>query len=145
MLDQKTRDIVKSTVPVLKERGVEITKEFYKNLFAEHPEIKSMFDMGKQKSGEQPKALAMAVLAAAQNIDNLEVMLPAVKKIGQVHVNTKVKPEHYPIVGEGLLKAIKIVLGDAATDEIMEAWEKAYGEIAKVFIDVEAKMYEENK
>ena len=31
--------------------------------------------MDKQASGEQPKALAMAVLAAAQNIDNLEAIL----------------------------------------------------------------------
>ena len=33
MLDQKTIDIIKSTVPVLKEHGVEITTTFYKNMF----------------------------------------------------------------------------------------------------------------
>ena len=32
MLDQKTIEIVKSTVPALKEHGVEITKTFYKNI-----------------------------------------------------------------------------------------------------------------
>ena len=30
MLDQKTIDIIKSTVPVLKSNGLEITKTFYK-------------------------------------------------------------------------------------------------------------------
>lgn len=145
MLDQKTRDIVKSTVPALREHGVEITTVFYNDMFERYPEVKEMFNMGKQKSGEQPKALAMAVLGAAQNIDNLEAMLPAVKKIGQTHVNTKVKPEHYPIVGECLLKAIKTVLGDGATDEVLEAWGKAYGEIANVFIGVEADMYKNQK
>ena len=72
MLSQNTIDIIKSTVPALREHGVEITTAFYKRMFANHPEIKSMFNMDKQKSGEQPKALAMAVLAAAQNIDNLQ-------------------------------------------------------------------------
>ena len=141
MLSQKTIDIVKSTVPVLKEHGLEITKTFYKTMFANNPEVKEMFNMDNQKSGSQPKALAMTILAAAQNIDNLEVLLPAVKKIGQVHVNTNVKPEHYPIVGQNLLIAIKEVLGDAATDEVLSAWGEAYGVIAQVFIDVEKDIY----
>lgn len=142
MLNQKTIDIVKSTVPALREHGMEITTTFYKIMFANNPEVKEMFNMDKQESGAQPKALAMTVLAAAQNIDNLEALLPAVKKIGQVHVNTNVKPEHYPIVGENLLLAIKEVLGDSATDEVLEAWGEAYGVIAKVFIDVEKDIYE---
>ena len=100
-----------------------------------------MFNMDKQESGEQPKALAMTVLAAAQNIDNLEAILPAVKKIGNVHVNSNVKPEHYPIVGKNLLLAIKEVLGDAATEEVLNAWAEAYEVIAKVFIEVEKDMY----
>ena len=40
MLDQKTIDIIKSTVPVLKEHGLEITTTFYKNMFANNPEVK---------------------------------------------------------------------------------------------------------
>ena len=52
----------------LKEHGVEITTTFYKRMFENNPEVKAMFNMAKQESGEQPKALAMAVLAAAQNI-----------------------------------------------------------------------------
>lgn len=141
MLDTRTKDIIKSTVPALKEHGLEITTVFYKTMFENNPEVKEMFNMNKQESLEQPKALAMTVLAAAENIDNLEVLLPAVKKIGQIHVNASVKAEHYPIVGENLLKAIKIVLGDAATDEILEAWGKAYEVIARIFIDVEKEIY----
>ncbi|MEG0857338.1 MAG: globin domain-containing protein [Terrisporobacter sp.] len=144
MLSQNTIDIVKSTVPVLKEHGLEITKTFYKIMFENNPEVKGMFNMDKQNSGEQPKALAMTVLAAAQNIDNLGVLLPAVKKIGKIHVNTNVKPEHYPIVGKNLLLAIKEVLGDAATDEVLNAWGEAYEVIAQVFIDVEKDLYLES-
>ena len=97
--------------------------------------------MAKQESGEQPKALAMTILAAAQNIDNLEALLPAVKKIAGAHVNSKVKAEHYPIIGKNLLEAIKEVLGDAATEEVINAWGEAYEVIAKVFIDIEKEMY----
>ena len=132
MLNQNTIDIIKSTVPVLKEHGVEITTTFYKRMFENNPEVKAMFNMAKQESGEQPKALAMAVLAAAQNIDNLEAILPAVQKMCKAHVNANVKPEHYPIVGENLLAAIK---------EVLNAWAEAYEVIAKVFIQIEKDMY----
>ena len=141
MLSSKTIEIIKSTVPALKEHGLEITTTFYKTMFENHPEVKEMFNMDKQESLAQPKALAMTVLAAAENIDRLEVLLPAVKKIGQVHVNSNVKPEHYPIVGKNLLIAIKEVLGDNATEEVIEAWSEAYDVIAKVFIDVETDIY----
>ena len=141
MLNQKTIDIIKSTVPVLKEHGLEITKTFYKTMFANNPEVKEMFNMDKQESGEQPKALAMTVLAAAQNIDNLEAILPTVKKIGSVHVNSYVRPEHYPRLGKNLLLAIKEVLGDAATEEVLNAWAEAYEVIAKVFVEVEKDIY----
>ncbi len=141
MLDQKTIDIIKSTVPVLKTHGVEITTTFYKNMFEQNPEVKSLFNMDRQASGEQPKALAMSILAAAQNIDNLSAIMPVVNKIGVMHCNSNVMPEHYPIVGKHLLGAIKEVLGDAATDEIIDAWAKTYEVLAEVFIGAEKDIY----
>ncbi|WP_024615335.1 globin domain-containing protein [Clostridium sp. Ade.TY] len=141
MLDQQTINIIKSTVPSLKEHGLEITTTFYKNMFENNPEVKPLFNMDRQKSGKQPKALAMTILAAAENIDNLEVLLPVVQKIGEKHCNANIKKEHYPIVGENLLRAIKDVLGDTATAEVLEAWGQAYGVIAKIFIDVEKDIY----
>ena len=145
MLDAKTIEIIKSTVPVLQEKGVEITKHFYKVMFENNPEVKPMFDMQKQESGAHPIALANAILAAAKNIDNLEAILPAVKSIGERHVEVGVLAKHYPIVGKNLLIAIKDMLGDAATDEIMEAWEKTYNALAEVFINVEQDIYNSKK
>lgn len=145
MLDQKTIDIIKSTVPALKEHGLEITTTFYKNMFKNNPEVKPLFNMDKQESLEQPKALAMSILASAQNIDNLPAIMPVVNKIANIHCNVNVKPEHYPIVGKNLLIAIKEVLGDAATDEIIEAWGKTYEVLAEVFINKEKELYETRK
>jgi nitric oxide dioxygenase len=140
-LSQKTIDIVKSTVPVLEEHGVTITSTFYKNMFGNHPELLHIFNHANQSRGRQQTALANMVLAAAKNIGQLERVLPAVVQVGHKHRSLGVKPEHYPIVGEHLLGAIKEVLGDAATDEIINAWAEAYGAIAQAFIDIEADMY----
>lgn len=143
MLDIQTKELVKSTIPALKSQGEDITKVFYRELFTRYPQAKGMFDMQKQKDGSQPKALAMAVLNAAKNIDNLEKIRPSIESIGKTHVRLNVKPEHYPLVGECLLVAIKEVLG--ASDEVLEAWGKAYGEIAEFYIDIEKKIYQEQK
>ena len=46
-----------------------------------------------------------------------------------------------PIVGKHLLGAIKEVLGDDATEAIINAWAKTYNVIAEVFINNEKEMY----
>ncbi|WMT42576.1 NO-inducible flavohemoprotein [Paenibacillus sp. D2_2] len=142
MLDAKTIEIIKSTVPVLEVHGQTITRKFYETMFKNHPELLNVFNHANQRQGKQPTALANTVYAAAAHIDRLEEILPVVKGIAQKHRALGILPEQYPIVGENLLAAIKMVLGDAATDEIIEAWGKAYGVIADVFISVEAEMYQ---
>ena len=142
-LDARTIEVVKSTVPVLAQHGEAITKRFYEMMFSNHPELLNVFNHANQKQGKQPRALANTVYAAAQYIDNLEAIVPVVKQIAHKHRSLEIKAEQYPIVGKHLLLAIKDVLGDAATDEIIDAWGKAYGVIADVFIQVEKEMYEE--
>ncbi|WP_256759375.1 NO-inducible flavohemoprotein [Cohnella sp. WQ 127256] len=141
MLSHKSIAIIKSTVPVLEVHGTAITKRFYEMLFSQHPELLNIFNHANQKQGKQQTALANVVYAAAANIDKLESILPVVRQIAHKHRSLGVKPEHYPIVGQYLLAAIKDVLGDAATEEIIQAWAEAYGVIADVFISVEAEMY----
>ena len=143
LLNQKQIEIVKSTVPVLEQHGEKITTRFYQLMFGNHPELLNIFNHANQKQGRQQRALASAVYAAAMYIDNLEAILPVVKQISQKHRSLGIKPEHYPIVGKHLLLAIKDVLGEAATDDIMNAWAEAYGVIADAFISVEKAMYDE--
>src|SRR3546814_20700024 len=68
-----------------------------------------------------------------------------VERITQKHVGLQILPEHYPYVGEALLGAIKAVLGDAATDEILAAWGEAYWFLANILIAREARVYGEQK
>lgn len=114
-------------------------------MFAAHPELLNIFNHANQAQGRQQAALANTVYAAAVHIDNLENILPAVVQIAHKHVSLGIKAEHYPIVGQHLLEAIKEVLGDAATDDILGAWAEAYSVIADAFISVEANMYKESR
>ena len=135
--------IVKSTAPALQKHGLAITTAMYARLF-ENPEIEAMFDRAAQVSGEQPQRLAGAILAYAKNIDKLENLGPAVQTMVARHVDTGVKPEHYPHVAAALLPAIRDVLGaEVATDEVLAAWGEAYWMLADILIAAEAQAYED--
>lgn len=60
----------------------------------------------------QAQALANAVFAYAANADNLGVLGDAVAMMVHKHVSFDVKAEHYTIVGECLLAALKVSLID---------------------------------
>lgn len=142
MLTEKEKAIIKETVPVLQDKGTEITSFFYKRMFNEHPELKNMFNQTNQKRGLQSTALAQSVLAAALNIEDLTRILPVVKEIAYKHCALQVPPAGYDIVGENLIAAIEHVLSLENDNPIVQTWTKAYGEIANVFIAVEKEIYE---
>jgi nitric oxide dioxygenase len=144
MLDEKTVALVKSTAPVLAENGEVLTRHFYKRMFTHNPEVAPYFNQANQTGGKQQRALAGAIVAYAANIDHLEVLGGAVELIAQKHASLMIKPEHYPIVGENLLASIREVLGEAATDDIINAWAAAYGFLADILMGRERQIYGEN-
>ncbi|MFV0174662.1 NO-inducible flavohemoprotein [Empedobacter falsenii] len=145
MLTDQNKQIILATVPLLREGGVALTKHFYKRMFTHHPELKNLFNMGNQHSGKQQTALAMAVLAYAENIANPGVLMPVIDMIGHKHSSLNIQPEQYEIVGTHLLASIKEVLQDAATEEVLEAWTIAYNQLADLMIGHEQKMYQNKK
>ncbi|QOY94273.1 NO-inducible flavohemoprotein [Massilia sp. UMI-21] len=143
MISSASRPYIDASVPVLREHGLTITTTFYRSMFEAHPELKNLFNMGNQTSGVQQQSLASAVFAYAANIGNAAALGPVVGRIVHKHASVGIRADHYPIVGHHLLGAIKTVLGDAATEPLLKAWEEAYTSLARLLIDAEAKMYEE--
>lgn len=144
-LSEKTITIVKSTAPVLQEHGETLTRHFYERMFRENPEVAPLFNPKNQAGGTQQRALAGAICAFAANVDQLEVLGAAVERIAQKHAGLRILPEHYPIVGANLLAAIREVLGEAATDDIINAWAEAYGFLAGILIGRENQIYHEQE
>ncbi|MGL4477194.1 MAG: NO-inducible flavohemoprotein, partial [Aeromonas veronii] len=59
------------------------------------------------------------------------------------HTGFLIQPEQYHIVGSHLLATLKELGGSAVTDEVLEAWGKAYGVLADIFIGREQEIYQE--
>ncbi len=135
--------LIKATVPLLESGGEALTNHFYKLLLSEHPEVRPLFNQAHQASGEQPRALANGVLMYARHIDRLDALGPLVAQIINKHVALQVLPEHYPLVGNCLLRAIREVLGEAiAIDAVIEAWAAAYQQLADLLIGQEERLYQ---
>jgi nitric oxide dioxygenase len=143
MISTASRPYIDASVPVLREHGLAITTEFYRSMFAAHPELTRLFNMGNQANGAQQQSLASAVFAYAANIGNAAALGPVVSRIVHKHASVGIRADHYPIVGHHLLGAIQTVLGEAATEPLLKAWEEAYTSLARLLIDAEAKMYAE--
>jgi nitric oxide dioxygenase len=143
MISAASRPYIDASVPVLRDHGLTITQTFYRNMFAAHPELLNIFNMGNQASGVQQQSLASAVFAYAANIDNAAALGPVVKRIVHKHASVGIRADHYPIVGYHLLGAIKEVLGEAATPELIAAWAEAYTSLADLLVKAERDMYEE--
>ena len=135
-------ELVKSTVPVLRENGVALTSYFYNRMLTNHPELKNIFNLDSQNSGRQPRALAAAVLAYAEHIENSSVLAKAIEHITTKHVSLNIQPDQYAIVGDNLLNSISEVLNVPMDSELIAAWKAAYLQLADILIGVEKQKYE---
>lgn len=142
MLSEKSRPYIDASVPVLREHGVQITRLFYRTMFEEHPALTNLFNMGNQANGSQQQSLASAVFAYAANYRNGDALAPVLSRIAHKHASVGLTSAHYPIVGRHLLGAIAATLGDAATPELMAAWDEAYWLLAGELIAAESRLYD---
>lgn len=135
-------ELVKSTVPVLRENGVALTSYFYNRMLNNHPELKNTFNLDHQSTGRQPRALAAAVLAYAENIENPSVLAKAIEHISTKHVSLNIQPDEYSIVGENLLHSISEVLDVPMDSDLIAAWKEAYLQLADILINAEKQKFE---
>ena len=143
MLSSAHKRIIQETVPLLETHGQTLTQHFYTLLFTEHPEVQVFFNQTHQSSGQQARALANSILQYARHIDEHETLKPMLERIANKHVALNVAPEHYPTVGNCLLKAIEEVLGsNVATRDVLTAWQAAYAELAELLIFSENNLYQ---
>ena len=143
----ETIAIVKATAPVIQEMGTQITQRMYEIAFEARPDLRRFFTTTWMQNAEEGRKqagrLAEAVYAYALHIDELDKLSSAVDEIVQRHVRLNITAEMYPVIGECLLAAVKDVLGDAATPEVLEAWGEAYDALADIFIGREMELYRE--
>ena len=106
---------------------------FYHRLFELDGSLRHLFHSSDMK--EQGQRLMHMISTAVHHLDDLDFLVPVVRKLGARHHVYGVQPSHYDTVGEALLWTLEQGLGDDFTPDVAEAWAHAYGLLAGVMLD----------
>ncbi len=96
---------------------------FYDRLFTLDPTLRPLFTHDLTLQGLRFLA---ALHVAVGGLSEPELMVTAVKQLGQRHVAYGVRPEHYHTFGKALFWTLEQQLGDRWTPPVAAAWTEAY-------------------
>ena len=146
MLSAETIAIIKATIPVLQANGETLTRHFYQRMFNANPEVQGVL---------QPRPPALRQPAAGAGGGDLRVRHAHREPGGPRRRGRADRAEARVARREGrsttrssastCSASIQEVLGDAATDPVINAWGQAYGVLADILIRREAEIYAEHR
>lgn len=101
---------------------------FYGKLFELDPELRPLF---KNDLKNQGKKLMQTLTLAVRGLHTLDRIVDPVKELGVRHVDYGVKEDDYDTVGQALIWTLEQGLGETFTEDVKEAWLRAYTLLAE--------------
>ena len=126
-------ELLEQSFELVKPKADEFVLSFYNNLFTDYPAAKPLFEHSNM--AKQQQMLKGALVMVIENLRKPDVLSDALKGLGARHVKYGALPEHYPLVGNSLLKTLEQYAGSAWTFELKEAWAGAYGVITELMLE----------
>lgn len=127
MLDQTTRELLKTSIDLLPTNIADSTVIFYQRLFELAPEVRELFPADLSK---QARKLHDTLTWVVRHLERPEELLRALHALGDRHAGYKVQVDHYAAVGSALIWMFQQCLGDRFTEDMEEAWIIAYAFIS---------------
>ena len=126
-------NLLETSFADLRNQENEFTQCFYSTLFSDYPQVKPLFK--STKMDEQAKKLFASLVLVVNNLTKTAVLTDALQGLGTRHIKYGVLPEHYPMVGNALLKAMSTTLKEKWTPNIEQAWTEAYSAITAIMLE----------
>jgi hemoglobin-like flavoprotein len=126
-------ELLERSFSLVKERSTDFTQTFYQNLFTDYPEVKPLFAHSQME--EQGKKLFASLVLTIDNLRQPEILATTLRGLGTKHLKYGVLPEHYPMVGNSILKSLESFSGENWTEEVKQAWVEAYTAIAQLMLE----------
>lgn len=125
--------LLRSSFAQVAPRANEFADRFYAHLFTDYPAAKPLF--AHTDIAAQSKKLLDSLVFVVENLEQPGALTEALQGLGARHVKYGALPEHYPLVGNTLLKTFEEYLGEGWTPPVKQAWVDAYGVITTVMLD----------
>ena len=126
-MNDHTIQLVRESFDLVEPIAPQAAALFYANLFAIDPSVRPLFRGDMIVQGEH--LMTMIGMVVAQ-LDDAELVTPALQRLGQRHAGYGVRDAHYDSVGIALLKTLREGIGVAFTEEVEAAWVDVYGSVA---------------
>jgi NAD(P)H-flavin reductase/hemoglobin-like flavoprotein len=120
-------ELIKKSLVLVEPMADKVAAHFYALLFLDRQHIRDMFP---PMMDAQRGRLFRALVQIMQDIDRPEAIEAFLADLGRDHRKFDVQPDHYGLVGECLVAAMKRFVGDDWTEETEAAWRSAYKVIA---------------
>jgi hemoglobin-like flavoprotein len=126
-MDEHAIQLVKDSFDLVEPIAPQAAASFYTHLFGADPSLQSLFKGDMVVQGH--KLMQMIALAVSK-LHEPEVLVPALQKLGQRHMDCVLRDAHFELVQTALLKTLRQVLGVAFTPDVEAAWIEACGLMA---------------
>uniref|UniRef100_UPI00403F00D7 AAA family ATPase n=1 Tax=Microcoleus sp. OTE_8_concoct_300 TaxID=2964710 RepID=UPI00403F00D7 len=126
-------ELLERTVALIKPQSEEFVSKFYEILFQESEQIKTLFMNTNME--QQKEKLWQSLEVIIENLRKPKLIHVFAKGLGATHAKYGVLEEHYPMVANALIQALKAQMGLEWTPETEKAWVDAYKIIQSAMID----------
>ena len=134
MLPSETKQLIRESWRTARGDVRPLTRRFYERLFELAPSVRPLFPLDMRA---QRRKLADSLHALVNALDDPSTVIMALTRLAERHDAYGARPEHYPVVGDALLDALRDQLGEEFTPQVEAAWAELYGIASKVMIDAQ--------
>ncbi|MEG5032472.1 AAA family ATPase [Microcoleus sp. AT3-D2] len=131
-------ELLERTLALVKPRSDEFVSNFYEILFDSSSQIKSLFM--NTNMAHQKEKLWQSLEIIIENLRKPQLINVFAKGLGATHAKYGVSVEHFPVVANALIQALKAQMGLEWTPKTEKAWVEAYKIIQSAMIDGMAVM-----
>ncbi len=126
-------ELVENSFARIRPQLSEFSMSFYANLFIIYPETKPLF--AKTDMEIQRQKLAESLILVVLNLRKPNLLIQALRNLGERHTKYGTLPKHYPLVGNALLTTLEQYLREDWTPELKQAWTDAYNLISEIMLE----------
>ncbi|WP_213451175.1 globin domain-containing protein [Rhizomonospora bruguierae] len=120
--------LLKESWTLVEEQQDKVAGYFYARMFLSNPELRDLFPT---QMDVQRARLLGAIVTAVQTMEDPDRFEEYLQSLGRDHRKFHVEPQHYDLVGNALLEALRTFAGERWNIEYDQAWRDGYAVIAK--------------
>ncbi|MFO1143132.1 MAG: globin domain-containing protein [Amaricoccus sp.] len=126
-VDAQQIRLVRESLPLIRQRLVPASLDFYENLFAVAPELSKMF---RSDLASQGMRFMTTLATIADLLDATDELEDEARDLARAHAGLGVREAHFAPMGVALMVTMAETLGAAFTPALQAAWHAAYDDFA---------------